>query len=99
MSRFDQGRWNRILVWTGAGLAWSSALVAGLLPPASSESPDGSVARASETVGAKQAMPDPLDQGLIVIRLGHEPTSLPAAPATPTPQASGSAPEMTSSGS
>ena len=28
MSRFEQGRWNRILVWTGAALAWGSALVA-----------------------------------------------------------------------
>ena len=99
MSRFDQGRWNRILVWTGAGLAWSSALVAGLLPLASSESPDVSVAPASETIGAEQARPDPLDQGLIVIRLGRELTSPPAASVAPTPPASGAAPEMTSSGS
>ena len=99
MSRFDQGRWNRILVWTGAGLAWSSALLAGPLPLRSTEPTDVSVAGASETIGAKQAMPDPLDQGLIVIRLGREPAIPPAAPAVPIPEASGSAPEMTSSGS
>jgi hypothetical protein len=99
MSRFDQGRWNRILVWTGAGLAWSSALIAGPLLPAPSESPDVSVTGASETTGAKPALPDPLDQGLIVIRLGRELTSLPVAPVAPTPQASGPAPELTSSGS
>ncbi len=99
MSRFDQGRWNRILVWTGAGLAWSSALLAGPLPLGSSESADVSSPEASETIGAKQAMPDPLDQGLIVIRLGRELAPLTAAPVAPTPQASGSAPEVTSSGS
>ena len=98
MSRFDQGRWNRILVWTGAGLAWSSALLAGPLPLGSSESTNVSVAGASETIGAKQAIPDPLDQGLIVIRLGRE-VAPPAAPAAPTPQASGSAPEVMSRGS
>jgi len=99
MSRFDQGRWNRILVWTGAGLAWSSALLAGPLPLGSSESTDVSVTGAIETIGAKQAMPDPLDQGLIVVRIGRELAPPPAAPLAPTPQASGSAPELTSSGS
>ena len=99
MSRFDQGRWNRILVWTGAGLAWSSALLADPLPLTSSGSADVSMAGTTETIGAKQAMPDVLDQGLIVIRLGRELTPAPAAPLAPTPQASGSAPELTSSGS
>jgi hypothetical protein len=98
MSRFDQGRWNRILVWTGAGLAWTTALLAGPLPLTSSAT-DMSGAGASETIGAKQVMPDPLDQGLIVIRLGREPNSPPVAPVAPAPQASASAPEMTSSGS
>ena len=55
MSRFDQGRWNRILVWTGAGLAWGSALIAGPLLPASSESTSVSGAGANETIGAKQS--------------------------------------------
>ena len=99
MSRFDQGRWNRILVWTGAGLAWGSALLAGPVPLTSSESTNVSAAGASETIGTKQAMPDVLDQGLIVIRLGRELAPPPAAPLAPTPQASGSAPELTSSGS
>ncbi|MDF2729456.1 MAG: hypothetical protein K0T01_1242 [Acidimicrobiia bacterium] len=98
MSRFDEGRWNRILVWTGAGLAWCSALIAGPLPLTSSAT-DISGAGASETIGAKQTMPDPPNQGLIVIRLGREPNSPPVASAAPAPQPSASAPEITSSGS
>ncbi|MET0695876.1 MAG: hypothetical protein ABWZ58_00490 [Acidimicrobiia bacterium] len=99
MRRFDQGRWNRILVWTGAGLAWSSALLAGLSAPVSGESTGISGEGGTVKIGAKQAMPDPLDQGLVVIRIGRELNPPPAAPVVPTPQASGSAPEMTSSGS
>jgi hypothetical protein len=99
MSRFDQGRWNRILVWTGAALAWCSALIASHLPPASSGAADVSEASLSETIGAKQAMPDPLDQGLIVIRFGKDEAQQPAVRPSPTPPAPISSPVMTSSGS
>jgi hypothetical protein len=99
MSRFDQGRWNRILVWTGAAIAWSAALIAGHFPPGLSGTADVSEAGLSETVGASQAMPNQLDQGLIVIRYGKDQTSLPAVQLSQTPPAPVSSPEMTSSGS
>lgn len=68
MSRFDQGRWNRILVWTGATLAWGTALVAARAEPAQVT---GSVPPAAGQVVAdsRQAvMPTPPSQGLVVLR-------------------------------
>lgn len=68
MSRFDRGRWNRILVWTGATLAWGTALVAAREEPAQVASPvppaEGQVAADS----LHAAMPTPPSQGLVILR-------------------------------
>ncbi|HEX2404231.1 MAG TPA: hypothetical protein VHM29_05970 [Acidimicrobiia bacterium] len=98
MSRFDQGRWHRILVWTGAAIAWSSALIAGSFPPGFGGTADHPESGVSETIDAKQAMPNLPDQGLIVIRQGTGQTSQPAVQLS-QPPAPAPAPEMTSSGS
>ena len=68
MSRFDQGRWNRILVWTGATLAWGTALVAARAEPVQVTSPvppaEGQVA----TDSPQAAMPTPPSHGLVILR-------------------------------
>ncbi|HSK07046.1 MAG TPA: hypothetical protein VK990_05960 [Acidimicrobiia bacterium] len=68
MSRFDQGRWNRILVWTGATLAWGTALVGARAEPAqvadSVPPSQGQVAADS----ARAGMPTPPSQGLVILR-------------------------------
>jgi hypothetical protein len=111
MSRFDQGRWNRILVWTGATLAWGTALVAARAEPAqvtSSVPPaEGQVATDSLQAG----MPTPPSQGLVILRF--TPVAIPepevvtvsvtraaASPAPAQPVAAAQpAPEPSSSGS
>jgi hypothetical protein len=98
MSRFGQGRWSRILVWTGAALAWGSALIANHLP-ASSGTAEVSEVGLSESIDAKQALPDLLDQGLIIIRFGKGQVSQTAVQPSPTRPAPVSSPELTSSGS
>jgi hypothetical protein len=98
MSRFGQGRWSRLLVWTGAALAWGSALIANHLP-ASNGDAEVSEVGLSESIDAKQAMPDPFDQGLIIIRFGKGQISQPAVQPSPTRPAPFSSPELTSSGS
>ena len=99
MSRFAQGRWNRILVWTGAALAWGSALVATLLEPPRGQEPPLDSPGQTQTVVASPMMPNLPDQGLVVIRSGKaqtvESSPLPAQ-TVPEPVL---APEMTSSGS
>ena len=98
MSRFEQGRWNRILVWTGAALAWGSALIAGNLTPASGANEEVAEPGQLESIETRQAMPDP-GQGLIVIRVGREQAAQPADQLSPTPPAPASAPQIVSSGS
>jgi hypothetical protein len=111
MSRFDQGRWNRILVWTGATLAWGTALVAARAEPAqvaSSVPPaEGQVA----TDSRQAAMPTPPAQGLVILRFAPvaapEPevvtVSVRRAAASPPPAQPAAAarpgPEPSSSGS
>ena len=98
MSRFDQGRCNRILLWTGAALAWGSALIAVWIQPASGDEATIPVPGQVERVGAQQGVPEPPDRGLLVIRSGkdqitHADVPAPQIVSTPAP------PEMTSSGS
>jgi hypothetical protein len=99
MSRFAQGRWNRILVWTGAALAWGSALVATMLEPLRGQEPPVDTSGQTQTVDASPMMPNPPDQGLVVIRSGKAPaveqSALPAQ-TVPSPVV---APEIESSGS
>lgn len=98
MSRFDQGRCNRILFWTGAALAWSSALIAVWIQPASGDTATTPVPGQVERVGDQPAVPEPPDRGLLVIRSGKDQTTQGDVPppqivSTPAP------PEITSSGS
>lgn len=99
MSRFAEGRWNRIVVWTGAALAWGSALVGTLLEPPRDQEPPLDTPGQMQTVDASLVMPNLPDQGLVVIRSGRahavESSALPAQ-TVPSPAL---APEMTSSGS
>jgi hypothetical protein len=101
MSRFAQGRWSRILVWTGAALAWGSALVATLLQPPRDQEPPVDMPGQMQTVDAGGMMPNLPDRGLVVIRTGKTQTvESGALPAQTVPTlAPGSAPEMASSGS
>ena len=71
MSRFDQGRWNRILVWTGAALTWGSALVAARFEPIPGGDDSISEPGQSETIDAGGVMPNLPDRGLVVIRTGR----------------------------
>lgn len=68
MSRFDGGRWNRILIWTGAALAWGTALIAARLeeqaPPEPSRPSEGQIA----SVAPQSAMPVAPAQGLVILR-------------------------------
>jgi hypothetical protein len=112
MSRFDGGRWKRILVWTGAALAWGTALISARVeerPQVDATNPSGGEV-ASVTPPA--AMPVPPAQGLVILRftpvetpqadvitvnVGRATSSRPPAPAAVvTPQP---APEPSSGGS
>lgn len=79
MSRFDSTRWGRILAWTGAALAWGSALTATGLEPlrAQGEAPPA----APTPVVVEQAQPASLPSqpagGLIILR--YRPTETPDA--------------------
>lgn len=111
MSRFDQGRWNRILVWTGATLAWGTALVAARAEPAqvNSSVPPASGQVATDSLQA--AMPTPPSQGLVILRFTPVATPEPevvtvnvsraaASPPPAQPAASAQpAPQPSSSGS
>jgi hypothetical protein len=112
MSRFDGGRWNRILVWTGAALAWGTALIAArideIAPPEPTQPSEGQIASVTTQAG----MPVPPTQGLVILRftpvatpqadvitveVGKATSFRPPAPAPAvTPQP---APEPSSSGS
>jgi hypothetical protein len=75
MSRFTPTRWNRIMVWTGASLAWGTAFVAAKVEPvrAQETKPDP----ASEAVATNTAaMPQAPASGLSIIR--YKPTAAPA---------------------
>jgi hypothetical protein len=79
MSRFDGARWNRILVWTGAALAWGTAFIATWLEPArdvdAAETPPA-VATPVEPA-SRATMPSPSPQGLVILR--YTPVDAPPA--------------------
>lgn len=70
MSRFDTTRWNRILAWTGAALAWGSALTATGLEPlrAQTETPQEpmpSVVTENQQLASVPVQPA---RGLVILR-------------------------------
>jgi len=73
MSRFDTARTGRILAWTGAALAWGTAVtIAGLGPADAGAASPPLTTPASPTavVPASQvaAMPTPPARGLVILR-------------------------------
>jgi len=103
MSRFDAARWDRIVIWSAAALAWGTAVIATSLqtPNAETAPPPATVGEYSEL--APGTMPRPTSKGLVILRFtpdGDERSSAVAAsaptPSTPTALA---APEPASSGS
>jgi hypothetical protein len=69
MSRFDEGRWARILIWTGAALTWASALVASRTTPVATGDPGPAPETDQvETVTTRPDLPTPPAPGLVVLR-------------------------------
>jgi hypothetical protein len=69
MSRFDASRWNRILVWTGAALAWSTALVVSRLEPAREVGAQLDPVAGQPAAPSQQSiMPNPAPLGLVILR-------------------------------
>jgi hypothetical protein len=99
MSRFAEGRWHRILVWTGAALAWASTLVATLLESPREQEPSLDTPGQMQTVDASAVMPNLPKQGLVVIRSGKEQAVESSEQPVQTTPAPALAREMTSSGS
>lgn len=73
MSRFDAARRGRILVWTGAALAWGTAITIAGLEPDSTEA-NTQMAAAPPSISAAvpvsrlAAIPTPPAQGLVILR-------------------------------
>lgn len=73
MSRFDGARRGRILAWTGAALAWGTALTISVLEPesagataqATTSQPSTSVAAPASHVAAMPTLPA---RGLVILR-------------------------------
>lgn len=106
MSRFDGARWARIMVWTGATLAWGAAFTTADLEPSRAEpvAPDPPTPLAVPTT-VQAAVPDAPARGLVILR--YTPSETPRAEvrtvyvtraaAAPTPAPPGPAPESSGS--
>jgi len=72
MSRFDTARRGRILAWTGAALAWGTAVTIAWLEPANAEATSATVTTPStsavETASQMAVMPNLPVQGLVILR-------------------------------
>lgn len=99
MSRFDGGRWNRVVVWTGAALAWGSVFVATRLEPDGAVPPTVSPVPAQAGVEVSAALPVPPEGGIVVIRQSGSSTAPAPPPAPSAASAPGSPPTPVSSGS
>ncbi len=76
MSRFTPTRWNQILAWTGASLAWGTAFVAAKVEPVRTQETDSKPMTEVTTADAA-AIPQAPASGLSIIR--YQPTAAPAA--------------------
>lgn len=113
MSRFDRARRGRILAWTGAALAWGTALTISVLEPESAGAtaqPTTSQPSTSAVAPASQvaAMPTPPARGLVILRFQPSTDLTPEvrtvyvqqkAPPAPSAAPAQSAPAPRSSGS
>lgn len=95
MSRFTPTRWNRILAWTGASLAWGTAFVAAKVEPvrAQETKPDPA---AESVITSFGPMPQAPATGLSILR--YKPTAAPA-PEVKRVYVQAAAPATQSSGS
>lgn len=111
MSRFDAARRGRIAVWTGAALAWGTAVtLAGQEPAQAGAEDDGPTPVVEADHIVVSSLPALPDQGLVIIR--YQPSVIsapevrtvyvqqaaPAAASSPAPAAA-PAPQPRSSGS
>jgi hypothetical protein len=90
LSRFDQGRWNRVVIWTGATLAWGSAMVAARIDAGRDVATAPEPTSAQAEVKTMAAFPVPPEHGLLVIRQGgttaaSAPVPAPVAQPSPAP--------------
>ena len=103
MSRFDAARWDRIVIWSAAALAWGTAVIATSLqaPEAETAPPPATVGENSEL--APGAMPRPTSQGLVILRFtpdgGNQSSTAAASSSTPSAPSAQAGPEPASSGS
>lgn len=78
MSRFDGARWIRIMVWTGAALAWGGALTAADLEPSRAEPVEPEPPTPVEVPTTRQAaVPVAPSRGLVILR--YTPSETPQA--------------------
>lgn len=79
MSRFDPPRRNRLLVWTGAALAWGAALTAAKLEPLRAEPAQPVIPQPVVELETTQmaSLPKPPAGGLVILR--YTPTEMPPA--------------------
>lgn len=109
MSRFDAARRGRIAVWTGAALAWGTAVtLAGQRPMPADADHDEIPPVVTEESSALSPLPALPDGGLVIIRYRPSMTSAPevrtvyvqgAAPAAPPATAAPATPAPRSGGS
>jgi hypothetical protein len=67
MTRFTASRWNRILIWTGAALAWGTALVAAKIEPAREGRATASPPSTAPATSLAP-LPEPPSSGLVILR-------------------------------
>jgi hypothetical protein len=79
MSRFNSTRWNRIFAWTGAALAWGSALTATGLEPlrAQQETPEQPVLPVVVDHEQLASVPAQPERGLVILRYRQAETPSP----------------------
>jgi hypothetical protein len=70
MSRFDEGRLARIVVWTGAALAWAGAITAAALEPQRPQAGQSNAPSPAEVVTTSpySVLPTAPAQGLVILR-------------------------------
>jgi hypothetical protein len=70
MSRFDEGRLGRIVVWTGAALAWAAAITAAALEPLRSQGDQPGEPSPAEVVSTTvhPVLPNAPARGLVILR-------------------------------
>jgi hypothetical protein len=70
MSRFDEGRLARIMVWTGAALAWAGAVTAAALEPLRAQASLSGESSPAEVVTTTlhPVVPTAPAQGLVILR-------------------------------